>query len=128
MGIRSVSGDIDFEELKIAKIFKTHLKKRIGSFDTYIINLENYSSILFGVTFLIVFITIAISINFLIFIFFTIFLHENDFLPFEVKAVLGTILFPAFFLGHLITIIDFVIPGIVKRSPDVAKVYISLAP
>ena len=123
VGIRSVSGDIDFEQLKIAKVFKTHLKKRIGSFDKYIINLENYSSILFGVTFLIAFITIAVSLNFLIFIFFTIFLYENDFLPFEVKAVLGTILFPAFFIGHLITIIDFVIPGIVKRSPDVAKVY-----
>lgn len=123
VGIRSVSGDIDFEQLKIAKIFKTHLIKRIGSFDKYIINLENYSSILFGVTFLIAFITIAVSLNFLIFIFFTVFLYENDFLPFEVKAVLGTILFPTFLLGHLITIIDFVIPGIVKRSPDVAKVY-----
>ncbi|CAN0567408.1 unnamed protein product, partial [Ectocarpus sp. 12 AP-2014] len=123
VGIRSVSGDIDFDQLKIAKIFKTHLKKRIGSFDKYIINLENYSSILFGVTFLIAFITIAISLNFLIFLFFTVFLYENDFLPFEVKTVLGTILFPAFFIGHLITIIDFVIPGVVKRSPDVAKVY-----
>lgn len=50
-------------------------------------------------------------------------MYENDFLPFEVKAVLGTILFPTFLLGHLITIIDFVIPGIVKRSPDVAKAY-----
>ncbi|MFD0798057.1 hypothetical protein ACFQZJ_11325 [Maribacter chungangensis] len=124
VGIRSVSGDIDFNQLNIAKVFKTHLKKRIGSFDKYIINLENYSSILFGVTFLIAFITIAVSLNFLIFLFFTLFLVENDFLPFELKAVLGFVLFPAFFLGHLITIIDFVIPGIVKRSPDVAKVYL----
>jgi len=123
VGIRSVSGDIDFDQLNIAKVFKTHLKKKIGSFDNYIINLENYSSILFGVTFLIVFITIAISLNFLIFLFFVFFFYENDFLSFEVKAVLGTILFPAFFIGHLITIIDFVVPGIVKRSPDVAKVY-----
>lgn len=123
VGIRSVSGDIDFDQLNIAKVFKTHLKKKIGSFDNYIINLENYSSILFGVTFLIVFITIAISLNFLIFLFFVFFFYENDFLSFEVKAVLGTILFPAFFIGHLITIIDFVVPGIVKRSQDVAKVY-----
>ncbi|WP_396637227.1 hypothetical protein [Maribacter sp. R77961] len=123
VGIRSVSGDIDFDELHIADIFKKHLKKRIGSFDKYIINLENYSSILFGVTFLIAFITIAISLNFLIFLFFIFFLAENDFLPFEVKAILGFTLFPAFIIGHLITIIDFVIPGIVKRSRDVAKVY-----
>jgi len=40
-----------------------------------------------------------------------------------VKAILGFIFIPAFLLGHLITIIDFVIPGIVKKSPDVAKVY-----
>ncbi len=126
VGIRSVSGDIDFDQLNIAKIFRTHLKNRIGSFDKYIINLENYSSILFGVTFLIAFITIAVSLNFLIFIFFTVFLVEDDFLPFELKAVLGFILFPAFFLGHLITIIDFVIPGVVKRSPDVAKVYMPI--
>ncbi len=123
VGIRSVSGDIDFDELNIADIFKKHLKKRIGSFDKYIINLENYSSILFGVTFLIAFITIAISLNFLIFLFFMFFLAENDFLPFEVKAILGFTLFPAFIIGHLITIIDFIVPGIVKRSRDVAKVY-----
>lgn len=126
VGIRSVSGDIDFDELNIAKIFKTYLNKRIGSFDNYIINLENYSSILFGVTFLIAFITIAISLNFLIFLFFMFFLAENDFLPFEVKAILGFTLFPAFILGHLITIIDFIVPGIVKRSPDVAKVYLPI--
>lgn len=126
VGIRSVSGDIDFEKLNMSKVFKTHLKKKIGSFDNYIINLENYSSILFGVTFLIAFITIAVSLNFLIFIFFTVFLYENDFLSFEVKAVFGLIFFPAFLLGHLITIIDFIIPGIVKRSQDVAKVYIPI--
>lgn len=123
VGIRSVSGDIDFEKLNMSKVFKTHLKKKIGSFDKYIISLENYSSILFGVTFLIAFITIAVSLNFLIFVIIGEFIGENDFLPFEVKAVLGFILFPAFLLGHLITIIDFVIPGIVKRSQDVAKVY-----
>ena len=126
VGIRSVSGNIDFEQLNMSKVFKTHLKKKIGSFDNYIINLENYSSILFGVTFLIAFITIAVSLNFLIFIVFVEFLVENDFLPFEVKAVLSFILFPAFILGHLITIIDFVIPGIVKRSQDVAKVYMPI--
>ena len=126
VGIRSVSGDIDFEKLNMSKVFKTHLKKRIESFDNYIIKLENYSSILFGVTFLIAFITIAISLNFLIFLFFVIFLVEDDFLPFEVKTVLGFILFPAFILGHLITIIDFVFPGIIKRSQDVAKVYMPI--
>lgn len=92
----------------------------------YIVNLENYSSILFGVTFLIAFITIAVSLNFLIFIFFTVFFVEDDFLPFEIKVVLGFILFPAFFIGHLITMIDFIIPGIVKRSPDIAKVYMPI--
>ncbi len=126
VGIRSVSGDIDFEKLNMSKVFKTHLKNKIGSFDKYIINLENYSSILFGVTFLIAFITIAVSLNFLIFIVFVEFLVENDFLPFEVKAVLSFILFPAFLIGHLITIIDFIFPGIVKRSQDVAKVYLPI--
>jgi len=56
-------------------------------------------------------------------LFFIFFLAENDFLPFEVKAILGFTLFPAFIIGHLITIIDFIIPGIVKRSKDVAQVY-----
>lgn len=126
VGIRSISGDIDFEKLNMSKVFITHLKQKIGSFDNYIIKLENYSSILFGVTFLIAFITIAVSLNFLIFLFFVFFFYENDFLPVEVKAVLGTILFPAFIFGHLITIIDFIVPGIVKRSQDVAKVYMPI--
>ncbi|PIB27022.1 hypothetical protein BFP77_13360 [Maribacter sp. 4U21] len=126
VGIRSVSGDIDFEALNISKVFKAHLQKKIGTFDRYIISLENYSSILFGVTFLIAFITIALALNFIIFIFCFMFFWESDFFPFELKAILGFLLIPAFILGHLITLIDFILPGIVKRSQDVAKAYLPI--
>lgn len=88
VGIRSVSGDIDFDGINIAQIFRKHLKRRIGSFDKYIISLENYSSILFGVTFLIVFIVLAVSLNFIVFLFFFQFFYESEIIPTEVKALL----------------------------------------
>ena len=55
IGLRYVSADIDYEKLNYSKKFTRHLQKRIGSFDNYVATLEKYCSIVFAVTFLLVF-------------------------------------------------------------------------
>lgn len=55
IGLRSVSGDIEYEELGLTPNFYNFLKRRIGSFDGYIERLERYCSVLFTVAFLIFF-------------------------------------------------------------------------
>jgi hypothetical protein len=42
LGLRYVSGDIDYEQLKYSPKFTKYLSKKIGSFDKYIATLENY--------------------------------------------------------------------------------------
>lgn len=51
LGLRYVSGDIDYEKLNYSTKFTTYLEKKVGSFDRYIARLENYCSIIFAVSF-----------------------------------------------------------------------------
>ena len=62
LGLRYVSGDIDFDVLKYGEKFKNYLKKRIVSFDRYIANLENYCSVLFALSFLTIFFVIGLTL------------------------------------------------------------------
>jgi len=52
IGLRYVSGDIDYDHLNYSSRFLDYYKGKIGSFDRYIQQLENFASILFSFTFL----------------------------------------------------------------------------
>ena len=54
LGLRYVSGEIDFDKLRLAPRFDRFLRRRIVSFDQYILRLENLCSVIFAFTFLIV--------------------------------------------------------------------------
>lgn len=130
LGLRYVSGDVDFEKLKLSPKFDAFLRRRIGSFDRYILRLENICSVVFAFTFLIVFMLVGVGL-FFFFIIFTIHFIENglkDILP-ETGAVTKTvkwairIFFIVFSLGGLTYFIDFVTLGWVKRRKWFSKVY-----
>ncbi|MEM1120044.1 MAG: hypothetical protein AAGJ18_06315 [Bacteroidota bacterium] len=123
IGLRYVSGDIDFEQLKLSPKFDQYLKKRIGSFDSYIEKLEKICSVVFAFTFLIVFALIAsglclmslIGIGFLI-----------DWVDDEVgeAAVLPFVIFMLLFLfSAVLYLLDFVTLGWLKRQKWLSKVY-----
>ncbi|MDX1479725.1 MAG: hypothetical protein R3301_18560, partial [Saprospiraceae bacterium] len=59
IGVRYVSGDIDFDRLRLAPRFDRYLRRRIPSFDDFIARLEKVCSVVFAFTFLIIFILIA---------------------------------------------------------------------
>ncbi|MEM7572822.1 MAG: hypothetical protein AAF433_07975 [Bacteroidota bacterium] len=61
IGLRYVSGDIDYEQLGYKPKFKAFLHRRIGPFDGYIGRLERACSVAFGVSFLVIFALISLA-------------------------------------------------------------------
>ncbi len=123
IGIRYVSGEIDFELLKFSPKFDRFLKKKIVSFDLYIQRLEQLCSIVFGFTFLIIFILIsmglfvigiillALAINFI-----SQYLHKG-------WLALMIPLLILYVFGGMIYFIDFMSLGWIKREKSLAKLY-----
>ncbi len=66
IGLRYVSGDIDYKALKYNEKFIRYYKRKVGTFDNYIIKLEKLASIIFSFTFLLFFVFISIFFFFLV--------------------------------------------------------------
>jgi hypothetical protein len=60
IGLRSISGDIDYDAFNYEKRFVDRLRHRLGSFDHYIERLERNCSVIFSLAFLIVFCFISL--------------------------------------------------------------------
>lgn len=123
LGLRYVSGEIDYEELNYSEKFTKYLKKKVGSFDKYIATLENYCSIIFAASFLLIFYVLAMTC-----IIFTIgFIGSNiidsDWLPewFSIGFGVPLMLFVVF--GMLLTFIDYITQGFLKRKKWTSKFY-----
>jgi len=124
IGLRYVSGDIDYDKLKYSESFNKYFKKRVGRFDDYIERLEKICSSIFAYTFLLFF----IFLSFAFFIIFWIllasllnYLFDSDSsyfaISFSINAVFG---FLAFFV-----FVDFITLGLFKKIQDksFSKVY-----
>lgn len=116
LGLRSVFGEIDFEKLNYGEKFTKYLKRNIGSFDSYIQRLENFCSVIFAISFLLIFYIFAFFlINFLILGFYT---------PIPAWLVIFVrIVFIFFALGIILTFIDFITLGFLKKKKWLAKIY-----
>lgn len=126
IGLRYVSGEIDYDSLNYKKRFTEYLQKKVGSFDKYIGNLENYCSILFAVTFLFLFYIISFFMIILI-IFFAgnFFVESGLFSEFTGQMLLG--FFALFFLFlSLFVFIDFITQGYLKKKEWTSFLYFPL--
>jgi len=68
IGLRYVSGEINYDELGYSEYFTEYLKKKIGSYDDFIERLEKLCSIIFAFTFLLFFLFVSILIYFSLFL------------------------------------------------------------
>lgn len=123
LGLRYVSGDIDYEVLNYSPKFTKYLKKKIGSFDKYIATLENYCSIIFAVSFLLIFYVLAITFTILSIALIAIYIIDNDNLPETLRLSIGVPLMIFFILGMLMTFIDFITQGWLKKKQWISKIY-----
>ena len=120
LGLRYISGDIEYDALNYSERFNSYLKNKVGSFDRYIARLENYCSVIFAISFLLIFYMLAIaltvgSITFVI----TVFLNDHSFS--EISTYFGFILLIFLIVGMLFTFIDFITLGFLKRKNGLAK-------
>ncbi|WP_397446997.1 hypothetical protein [Polaribacter sp. R77954] len=125
LGLRYISGDIDYEVLKYSPKFTNYLKKRIGSFDNYIATLEDYCSILFAVSFLFIFYFLASFLCFITLLTIIFVFLDNDFEGYweNIFLVIGIGLMIFTLIGILLTFIDFLTQGFLKRKKWTSKIY-----
>lgn len=123
IGLRYVSGEIDFKLLNFSSKFDRFLKRRIVSFDLYIQQLEQLCSIVFAFTFLIIFILISVGIYVSGIILQSFLLdyvsdHSSEAWFFLLIPFLLLYLF-----GGFIYFIDFITLGWIKRRKRISKIY-----
>lgn len=125
VGLRYVSGDIDYDRLRYQARYRRWLSGSIGSFDDYIERLERYCSILFSVAFLIIFCLISLTTYFMAIVVFQLAIdyltdYEGDRVGvFAENGVLNII----WVVLGLIYLIDFFTLGFFKRNRYTARVY-----
>jgi len=126
IGLRSVSGEIEWQELKMSPKFENYLKKQIPSFDHYIEQLDKYCSISFAYTFLLVFSILAAGS----------FLIGMIVIQFSIRGLLGISLFKGdsitqaddivmliYFVLGIVYLIDFLTMGWLKKFQWVSRFY-----
>jgi len=123
LGLRYVSGDIDYDSLKYSPKFTKYLKKRVGSFDKYIGTLENYCSVIFAVSFLLIFYVLAITFTILAISLIATLLISNDDLPGWLSQGVGITLVLFIIFGMFFTLIDFLTLGFLKKKKWLSTIY-----
>ncbi|WP_299103292.1 hypothetical protein [uncultured Winogradskyella sp.] len=123
LGLRYVSGDIDYSELNYSEKFTKYLKKRVGSFDRYIARLENYCSIIFAVSFLLIFYVLALTFTILTIVLVAEYVISNENLPGWLSKALGIPLMIFIVLGMFLTFFDFITQGWLKKKKWISKLY-----
>ena len=123
LGLRYVSGDIDYKELNYRPKFDRYLRKRMGSFDKYISRLEDYCSVLFAISFLLVFYVITFFLYVGIIALIGYFLIDDNETKNAVLFYIGITLMFFVVIGMLLTFIDFVTQGYLKKKKWLAKIY-----
>lgn len=122
VGLRYFSGDIDYEHLGYTDKFKGYLKKRIGSFDDYIGRLEDYCSIIFAISFLLVFFFISFFLTLIVVIGITYFI-DTLLDEYWIYNIIGPLWALVTIVTLLFTAIDFFSQGFFKRKKWLGYVY-----
>jgi len=116
LGLRYVSGDIDYDELNYSEKFTNYLKRKVGSFDNYIGKLENYCSVIFAISFLLIFYIIAVFIVVVTMSFIGDYIIESKNIPNWIAKGVGIPLMVFVFAGVFLTFFDLITGGLFKKE------------
>jgi len=125
LGLRYVSGDIDYDELNYSNKFTKYLQKKIGSFDDYIATLEDYCSIVFAVSFLFIFYFLASFLCVILILILVLLFLDNDLdgIWENISSITGIGLILFTLIGMFFTFLDFITQGFLKRKKWTSKIY-----
>ncbi|WP_088341374.1 hypothetical protein [Robiginitalea sediminis] len=115
IGLRYVSGEIDYTKLRYSPKFKRHLEKRVGSFDNYVATLEKYCSVIFAVTFLLVFYLLGLLVLVFCIGLLSLWISKEE-TPSWARGAIGIPAIIFLSVGMVLTFIDFVTQGWLKRK------------
>ncbi len=124
IGLRYISGEIDFDELRLSPKFDAWLRKKTIPYDEYIERLEKYCSVVFAFTFLIIFMFIALGMFFMVQILGISLFRDVIEARIDVVGELPKLIFILVynFFG-LLYFLDFVSLGKLKRVKWFSKIY-----
>lgn len=123
IGLRYVSGEIDYDSLKYSAVMTDYLKRRVGGFDEFIERLEKFCSVLFAYTFLLFFLFLSLIMYLIWFNLLGVLLVQVLDLNPQGTTIVSIILV---FLGlGLLVFIDFITFGAFKRIQErrIATIY-----
>ncbi len=123
LGLRYVSGDIDYKKLNYSQKFTSYLKREVGSFDDYIGKLENLCSVIFAISFLLIFYVLAFAVVILTIVGIATYFIDNDNLANWISKGVGIPLMIFVVTGMFLTFFDFVTQGLLKKKQWVSKIY-----
>ncbi len=125
IGLRSISGEIDFSELKFARPFDTFLRKRLKSFDAFIKRLDDICSVIFAFTFLIVFMLVSIGLFFLYVgsVVYVLKLLEANTGFGDALGIVRAVVIVTFLISGFLYFLDFITLGFLKRKRWIAVWY-----
>ncbi len=127
IGLRYVSGDIDYPNLRYQPRYNDWLARRVGSFDGYIERLERYCSVLFSVAFLIIFCFLSVTTYLMFTVAVRYVFTWGEQVDWQRKGLFG-----GGFMGIVCLVvgvlyfIDFLTLGFFKRNRWTAKLYYPL--
>lgn len=119
LGLRYLSGEVEIDKLNYDARFTVYLKKKVGSFDDYIEKLEKLCSIIFAISFLLIFYVIAIVLVVYLLNFFGS--SNSDISTFLNILRIASILF--LLVGAVLVFFDYLSQGLLKKNKWVATVY-----
>ncbi len=122
IGLRYVSGEIDYKSLGYNETFEDYFERRVGRFDAYIEKLEKVCSVIFAYTFLLFFIFLSgvmVLVHLILLGLLTGYLIELGW------GGLGVTLICIYLILGFVVLVDFLTIGSIKkvRSNAFAKVY-----
>ncbi len=122
IGLRYVSGEIDYKQLDFSEVFDDYFKRKVGRFDKYIERLEKVCSVIFAYTFLLFFIFLSAT---LFFIATTLIANLLNYVAGETGSTAPGFFVLLFVILGAFVFIDFITLGSLKRvrNKGFAKVY-----
>lgn len=120
IGLRYVSGEIEFDDLNYSETFTDFLQKKVGDYDDFIENLEKICSVIFAYTFLLFLLFVSLMFFFLglTFPFLVVDWLELDVDNDTLGGLITMCWMLPFFLFGLLVFVDFITTGVIKRIKD----------
>ena len=123
LGLRYVSGEIDYDRLNYTQKFTGFLKERVGSFDHYISRLENICSTVFALAFLMIFYFLSYFLVVVVFGAIVFLVQKSGWFSDDAVVTITAISGFIYFILVFFLFFDFITLGGLKRDKWTSKYF-----